>query len=87
MKIEYDPVKRAETLRLRGIDMADAVFVFEDEILTVVDDRIVYGEQRFVTVGRMRGRMMFVAWTLRGDTRRTIRIRKANGREIARYQD
>ena len=87
MKIEYDPAKHAETLVKRGLDMADAVHVFADEIETLVDDRNDYGEVRFVTVGRMLGRMMFVAWTPRGEARRIISIRKANGREVARYSD
>jgi uncharacterized DUF497 family protein len=87
MKIEYDPAKRDETLRLRGLDMADAALVFEDEIMTVIDDRRDYGEQRLVTLGRMNGRMVYMAWTPRGDARRIISIRKANDREIARYSD
>ena len=64
--------------------MADAVEIFETEILTVEDDRIDYGEPRFLTVGYLRGRMMFVAWTPRGKARRVISMRKANDREIAK---
>ncbi|MDZ4393740.1 BrnT family toxin [Cypionkella sp.] len=84
MQIEYDPAKRDATLLQRGLDMADAVEIFESEILTVEDDRIDYGEPRFLTVGYLRGRMMFVAWTPRGSTRRVISMRKANEREIAK---
>ena len=61
MKISFDPVKRAETLAKRGLDMADAGLVFAGPTLTVVDDRKEYGEQRLVTVGRLRGRMVWVA--------------------------
>ena len=56
MKISFDPVKRAETLTKRGLDMADAGLVFAGPELTVEDDRKDYGEQRLVTVGRLRGR-------------------------------
>ena len=84
MQIEYDPAKRDATLLKRGLDMADAVEIFETEILTVEDDRIDYGEPRFLTVGYLRGRMMFVAWTPRGNARRVISMRKANDREIAK---
>ena len=84
MQIEYDPAKRDATLLKRGLDMADAVEIFETEILTVVDDRIDYGEPRFLTVGYLRGRMMFVAWMPRGNARRVISMRKANDREIAK---
>ena len=56
MKISFDPVKRAETLAKRGLDMADAGMVLAGPSLTVEDDRKDYGEQRLVTVGRLRGR-------------------------------
>lgn len=84
MQIEYDPAKRDATLLKRGLDMADAVEIFGPEILTVEDDRIDYGEPRFLSVGYLRGRMMFVAWTPRGNARRVISMRKANDREIAK---
>ncbi|GLS87768.1 hypothetical protein GCM10010873_27420 [Cypionkella aquatica] len=85
MQIEYDPAKRDATLLKRGLDMAAASAIFETEILTVKDDRMDYGEVRFVTVGYMNGRMMFVAWTPRGGVRRIISMRKANDREIAKF--
>ena len=85
MKISFDPVKRAETLAKRGLDMADAGLVFAGPTLTVEDDRKDYGEQRLVTVGRLRGRMVWVAWTPRGDGRRIISMRKANEREVTRF--
>lgn len=65
--------------------MAEASAIFETEILTVEDDRMDYGEARFVTVGYLNARMMFVAWTPRGNVRRIIRMRKANDREIAKF--
>jgi uncharacterized protein len=84
MKIEFDAAKRLETLATRKLDMADAVLVFACPHKTVEDDRRDYGEVRFVTVGYLSGRMVYVAWTPRGDTRRIISMRKANDREITR---
>lgn len=86
MQISYDPDKRAQTLALRGIDMADAGEVLGGPCLTIADDRFDYGEPRYITVGLLRGRMILVAWTPRNDTFRIISMRKANAREIARYQ-
>lgn len=77
----------AETLALRGIDMADAEGVFAGPHLTAEDERFDYGEQRFLTVGFLRQRMVIVAWTPRGDVCRVISMRKANAREIARYAE
>ena len=85
MRIEYDPVKRAETMALRGIDMADAGGVLSGPCITFRDDRFDYGEPRFLSVGLLGGRMVIVAWTPRGDIRRIISMRKANDRERARY--
>ena len=85
MQIEYDPAKRDATLLNRGLDMAEASTIFETEILTVEDGRMDYGEPRFVTIGYLKARMMFVAWTPRGSVSRIIGMRKANDREIARF--
>jgi uncharacterized DUF497 family protein len=51
MDIECDPALRLATLANRGLDMADATEVFADAILTVVDARLDYGEDRFMTAG------------------------------------
>ena len=72
MRIEYDPAKRSITLRDRGLDMADAGGVFEGETITVEDDRRDYGETRYITVGFLADRMVFVAWTPREGARRII---------------
>lgn len=85
MKIEYDPVKRAETLRHRGLDMADVAQVFAGPTKTDEDLRAEYGEKRFVTFGFLAGRMVVIAWTPRGSVRRIISLRKANEREQAGY--
>jgi uncharacterized protein len=84
MKIAFDAAKRIETFAKRGLDMADAALIFAGPHKTVVDDRKDYGEVRFVTVGYLAGRMVYIAWTVRGETRRIISMRKANDREITR---
>jgi uncharacterized protein len=85
MDVTFDPDKRATTLEQRGLDMARAGEVFADLIVTVADDRRDYGEPRFISIGYLDGRMVLVAWTPRGASRRIISMRKANEREQARY--
>jgi uncharacterized DUF497 family protein len=85
MKIEFDPDKRVMTLAERGLDMARAAEIFEGEHLTVSDDRKDYGEKRLISVGFIDTRMVFVAWTQRGDAIRIISMRKANDREQEKY--
>jgi uncharacterized protein len=52
--------------------------------LTRIDDRRDYGELRFISVGRLEGRIVIIVWTPRGRARRVISMRKANEREIKR---
>ncbi|HYE36769.1 BrnT family toxin [Methylocaldum sp.] len=85
MKIAFDPAKRNKTLHDRGIDFADAVEVFAGTTLDFEDERKDYGEARIITVGHLRGRMMVVVWTSRGNARHIISMRKANEREKARF--
>lgn len=81
MEIEFDPVKRQQTLEQRGLDMADAGGIFEDTHMTYRDIRKDYGEDRYLTFGYLNQRMVFVAWTRRGHAMRIISMRKANARE------
>jgi hypothetical protein len=85
MQIEFDPAKRQLTLEHRGLDMAQAAAVFGSACLTVEDDRKDYGEQRFITIGRLAARMVVLVWTPRGAARRIISMRKANDREQKAY--
>ena len=81
MEISYDPAKRAKTLAERGLDFEDAVHVFAGTTIQAVDDRKDYGEIRLQTFGMLRGRLVNVVWTQRGDIRHIISMRKCNGRE------
>ena len=85
MKIEFDRDKRQATLNNRGLDMARAAEIFAGATLTIADDRKDYGEPRFITIGRLDGRMVVSVWTPRGAARRIISLRKANDREQALY--
>ncbi|HEY4943718.1 MAG TPA: BrnT family toxin [Rhizomicrobium sp.] len=81
MQIGYDPTKREWTLRERGLDFDDAAKLFERPTLTQSDDRRDYGEVRFLTYGRLNGRLVLVVWTPRNQTRHIISMRKCNDRE------
>ena len=58
MSIKYDPTKAQ-------CHMARADEVFAGATLTVEDDRKDYGEDRFITIGFLDGRMVVLVWTLR----------------------
>lgn len=86
MRIEFDSDKRNKTLAERGLDFARAGEVFTQATATSKDERFAYGEDRFTTFGLLDGRLVVVAWTLRGTARRIISMRKANEREQWRYE-
>ena len=65
--------------------MARAEDVLDRAALMVEDDRQVYGEDRFITIGLLDERMVILIWTLRNDRHRIISMRKANEREQALY--
>lgn len=85
MRISFDPVKRDWTLRERGLLFEEAVEVFAGLTIDIPDRRRDYGEDRISSVGYLRGRMVIVVWTPRGDARHVISMRKANEREKTRY--
>jgi uncharacterized DUF497 family protein len=85
MKISFDPAKRAGTLAGRGLDFADAMEVFAGRTLDFPDERFDYGEERIVSVGHLRGRMVVIVWTPRQGVRHIISMRKANEREQTRF--
>ena len=84
MRISYDPTKRVRTLADRGLDINDAVEVFEGVTAEVQDTRRDYGEPRIICFGLLRGRLVQVVYTPRGADRHIISMRKANDREKAR---
>jgi uncharacterized DUF497 family protein len=85
MWIELNPDKRTITLSGCGLDMVRAGEIFEGQTLTFPDDRVDYGELRYITVGFLDGHMVVAVWTQRTQMRRMISLRKANDREQKFY--
>jgi uncharacterized DUF497 family protein len=62
--------------------------VFKDPFaLEWLDDRESYGEDRYVIIGMVEGRLLFVAYTMRGDAIRIISARGAGPHERRRYHE
>jgi uncharacterized DUF497 family protein len=87
MDISFDPAKRDRTLTERGLDFADAGLVFAGVTATIQDMRRDYGEDRYITTGRLRGRRVVLVWTPRGNARRIISMRYAHAGEEAQRFD
>ena len=88
MKVEWDENKSEACYRERGFDFAYAALAFADpERIAQQDTRYIYGEDRYQMIGRIDCRLFVLVYTPRGDVVRIISARKANLREVKRYED
>ena len=84
--ISFDAAKNARNIATRGIAFARAVAFEWDTALIVEDRRKGYGERRFQALGRIDGRLHVLVFTPRGTKTHVISLRKANTREVKRYE-
>jgi uncharacterized DUF497 family protein len=85
MEFEWDEAKADSNRVKHGIDFRVAIEIFDDpRSLTVIDPRS-YGEERYQVVGIVRGRLLQVVCTMRGDACRIISARRASYRERTTY--
>ena len=87
MVYQWNRDKAVANLRKHGVDFADAISVFSDDLsITIPDER--FDEERFVTIGLDGfGRVLVVVYTLRGNEIRIISARKATRQERRQYQE
>ena len=86
MKIEFDPAKSEKNARERGLPFW-AVSEFEWESAVVSEDaRFSYPETRFSALGYIAVRLHVVCFTPVLGGIRVISFRKANDREVRRYE-
>jgi uncharacterized DUF497 family protein len=87
MKYQWDKNKAASNLQKHGIEFADAVSVFSDDLaITIPDNR--FDEDRFVAIGMDAfGRILVVVFTWRGEDIRLISARLAERRERKQYEE
>lgn len=85
MKFIWDEKKRRANILKHGFDFVDSEEVFEGVTLTLDDDRFEYGEDRFITLGFLRGTVVVVAHTEKDNEFRIISMRKATKHEQKIY--
>jgi len=86
MKLIFDPAKNKENIRQRGISFEAADSFDFRTALIWKDTRMDYGESRFCAMGYIGDRLHVLVFTPRGDIMRVISLRKANTREVKRYE-
>jgi uncharacterized DUF497 family protein len=87
MDFSWDEKKREENWRIRKVDFAEAVGIFDaPEILESPDDREDYGETRLQALGESGGVFYLVVYTWRGETRHIITAWKVGEDGKERYK-
>ncbi len=79
------PEKNTANIKKHGIDFEDAKVIFDGDVITNIDNRGRYGEDRYISIGLMFGICVVVVHT---DTQNNIRIisaRKATKHEEKEY--
>jgi len=83
---EWDDLKRQANIAKHGVDFSLAED-FDWKTAHIEQDlRSEYGEARFVAFGWIDNRLYVLVFTRRGHVLRIIGLRKANQREVERYE-
>ncbi len=78
MRFTWHEPKRQITRQRRGLDFADAELVFAGPTFSFEDDREDYGEQRWVTLGVLQGKVVVIVHTESEDEIYVISMREAD---------
>jgi uncharacterized protein len=86
---EWDPKKACQNIKMHGISFDEASTAFRDPLSITIDDPLhSKGEERLVLIGEsLRGRLLVVVHTERGDSVRIISARLATNKERLRYEE
>jgi uncharacterized DUF497 family protein len=87
MDFEWDSAKEQANRKKHGVGFRTAAKVFLDPYVIEFDDNSAAGELRFNAIGLVEGRMLFVAYTMRGDVVRIISARGAEPHEKRKYHE
>ena len=86
MKIGFDPAKEARNIELRGISLEEATRFEWESAVVIQDTRHDYGEPRYRAFGFIDNRLPALVFTPREGGIRVISLRRANNREVMRYE-
>jgi uncharacterized DUF497 family protein len=84
--ISFDAAKSEKNVLARGIPLERAAEFAWDSALIIEDLRKDYGERRFQALGLIGDRLHMMVFTPRANKAHVISLRKANKREVKRYE-
>jgi uncharacterized DUF497 family protein len=83
--VTWDEQKRQANVRLHGLDFKGCDAVLDHPVLTMKDSRFSYGEQRINLLGWLRGQVVHLTYTERGEDMHIISLREATKYEARDY--
>lgn len=86
MKIEFDPVKNQRNIEERGLSFEQAQFLEWHTALVWRDTRTDYGEVRWNALAYLGERLHAICFKMTETNLRVISFRKANKREMKKYE-
>jgi uncharacterized protein len=87
MRYEWDENKRAANLAKHGVDFEEAGHFEWSLAIEAIDDRTDYGEERWVALGSIGGRLHVLIYTVNDENIRLLSLRKANRHEREYYEE
>lgn len=87
MKVAFDPGKDASNREKHGLSLAAAEDADWTAAFVALDDRRDYGELRWYAYLPIDGRVHVAVYTERGDATWMISLRRANPREVRKYDE
>ncbi len=87
MRFEWDERKNQINLNKHGFNFVDAHLVFNMPMVVELDERENYGEDRYIGIGLLQGRVVVMVYTEPDEqTVRIISLRKALSYERRYYE-
>jgi uncharacterized protein len=86
MTERFDARKNRTNTLKHGASFAQIATMDWSTAITIQDQRMSYGEDRFITYAMIQNRLYCLVWTLRDQRLRPISLRKANLRERKKYE-
>ena len=86
MKLSYDSAKNDSNIQKHGLSLAEAKLLEWDAALEWIDGRKNYGEERRIALVPMKQRLYCIVYVELKIGIRVISLRKANVREVEKYE-
>jgi len=83
MEFEFDRVKSEANKRKHGVSLDEAVQIWQEAYLEIPAKTV--DEPRFMSIGRIRGKLFACIYTVRGESIRLISCRRAREKEAQLY--